>query len=66
MADIPTIVLDYNKKCAECGKGYAAQNGLCLPCVSKAMKGKKMRSAQGAVVAQRFYELKQKFRHSSA
>lgn len=56
------ITLDYNKKCAECGKGYAAQNGLCLSCTGKAMKGKKMKSAQGAIVAQRFYDLKQQLR----
>lgn len=59
---IPTITLDGNKKCAECGADYAAANGLCLQCTSKALHGKRMKTAQGAAVAKRFYDTKQEFR----
>jgi hypothetical protein len=57
---IPTIQISLDKKCAECGsdKAGVAENGLCLGCTSKAIKGKKMRSAQGAAVAARMDELK--------
>lgn len=57
---LPTIVISEEKKCAECGQSFAAPNGLCMSCTTKAIKGKKMRSAQGAAVAARFDELKRK------
>lgn len=34
-----TITIDQNKKCLECGKGGATENGLCLNCTSKALEG---------------------------
>lgn len=49
-----TIKIDLAKKCAECGKGGATDNGLCLDCTTKAITRKKMKSAQGAAVAARF------------
>lgn len=53
-----TINIDLNKKCAECGKGGALDNGLCLGCTTKAISRKKMKSAQGAAVAARFDAMK--------
>jgi hypothetical protein len=55
-----TITIDLEKTCAECRKKGAgvADNGLCLGCTTKAIKGKAMRSAQGAAVAARFDDLK--------
>jgi len=61
---IPTIVIDLDKRCAECkkkGSGVAA-NGLCLSCTTKAIKRKPMKSAEGAAVAARFDELKRGLR----
>ena len=53
-----TINVDLNKKCAECGKGGAVDNGICLKCTSNAISGKKpMKSAQGKAVADRFIQL---------
>lgn len=37
MDETVTISLKEDRKCAECGKGWAAQSGLCLKCVHKAM-----------------------------
>ena len=37
---IPTIEIDMDKKCSDCGKGGACQNGLCLSCVSKRITAK--------------------------
>lgn len=61
---VPTITIDLNKKCAECGSNKAgvAENGLCLQCTSKAVQGKRMLSAAGRAVAARFDDLKR--RHS--
>jgi hypothetical protein len=57
-----TITIDLNKKCAECKKGGAVDNGLCLACTTKAIKRKPMKSAQGAAVAARFDEMKRNLR----
>jgi hypothetical protein len=46
MSDL-TISIDMDKKCGECGKGGATQNGLCLDCVTRVVEGKPMRSAMG-------------------
>ena len=32
MDDIPTITINMDKKCSECGKKGAAQCGLCIRC----------------------------------
>jgi hypothetical protein len=53
-----TITVKMDAKCAECKKGGACDNGLCLGCTSKAIKGKRMKSAQGAAVAARFDNFK--------
>lgn len=53
-----TITVKMDVKCAECKQGGACDNGLCLGCTSKAIKGKKMKTAQGAFVAARFDKLK--------
>lgn len=58
MATIPTFTIDMKGRCAECRGEGTAQNGLCLKCTSKAIKGQKMKSAQGAAVAARFDEMK--------
>ena len=50
---IPTFTINLDKKCAECGKGGAAENGLCLSCTTKTIQGKPMRSAAGRAVAER-------------
>jgi chromosome segregation ATPase len=36
-----TIVVDPNKPCAKCGAMGAVQNGLCLTCISKNIKGQR-------------------------
>ena len=35
-----SIVIDINldAKCRRCGKGGATQSGVCIPCITKAMK----------------------------
>jgi hypothetical protein len=45
-----TINIDMDKKCAECRKGGAAQNGICLQCMTKAIGHKPMKSSQGQAV----------------
>lgn len=50
MSDIPTITIDMGKKCAECGKGGAANSGLCMGCTARAVRGLRMRSARGRYV----------------
>lgn len=61
MQTIPTITVNMDKKCAECGKGGAVDSGICLACTTKAIQGKPMRSEIGRVVAKRF----RGFKHSS-
>jgi hypothetical protein len=58
MADLPTITINMDAKCDECGKGGRSGNGLCLSCTTKAIQGKPMRSPQGRMVAMRFKDLK--------
>jgi hypothetical protein len=33
-----TINIDENRKCNRCGKGGATESGLCLKCISRAIK----------------------------
>ena len=48
------ITIDLDKKCAECGKGCAVPNGLCLGCTMKAVYTKKpLKSAQAKAVRAR-------------
>lgn len=46
-----TINIDMDKRCAECRKGGACQNGLCLACTAKAIAQKPMKSATGKALA---------------
>lgn len=50
---VPTITINMDKKCAECGKGGAAESGICLSCTSKAITGRTMRSEVGRAVQRR-------------
>jgi len=47
------LTIDMDKRCAECGKPGATGSGICLPCATKAMSGKPMRSPAGQVVQRR-------------
>mgnify|MGYP001607319501 CR=1 FL=1 len=38
MKPMSTITIDYEKKCKRCGNLGAMKNGLCMKCMSKAMK----------------------------
>ena len=51
-----TLTIDMDKRCAECGKPGATGSGICLPCATKAMSGKAMRSLAGQAVQRRFAE----------
>lgn len=52
-----TITIDLDKKCAECGKGGAVPNGLCLKCTSKAFDPRaKMKTSVGRAVQRRWQE----------
>jgi hypothetical protein len=58
--DIPTIIIDIDRKCAECRQDGAADNGLCLKCMIRAISGRVMRSIVGKAVQQRFFRDKPK------
>jgi hypothetical protein len=51
-----TLNIDMDKKCAECGKGGATDNGICMKCNTKAISGKPMKSAIGRAVQRRYME----------
>ena len=36
--NIPTFTIDLNKKCVRCHRDGAVNNGLCMTCISKALK----------------------------
>jgi hypothetical protein len=55
-----TITINMDKKCVECGKGGAADSGICLGCTTKALQGKPMKSPTGRAVAQRFLDMKRR------
>lgn len=44
------ITIDMDRKCAECGKGGAVGNGLCLKCTTRAFNPKPMKTAVGRAV----------------
>lgn len=48
-----TVNINMDKKCLECSKGGATDSGICLPCITKAIRGKPMKSVQGRSAAQR-------------
>lgn len=53
-SSIINITINYDKKCIECGKKGATENGLCLNCINKAIKGKPMKTTIGQVIAKKF------------
>ena len=48
-----TITIDMDRRCAECHKGGATQNGLCLRCITRAVEGRVMRTRVGIEVQKR-------------
>ena len=52
-----TIVIDMDSKCHECGKGGAAQSGVCLACTTKALSGKPMKSQRGQMLQARLRQI---------
>lgn len=52
---VATITVNMDKKCAECGKGGAVDNGLCMGCTTKAIAGEAMKSKIGKAVQGRFH-----------
>jgi len=62
---IPTITINMDKECAECGKGGAADSGICLHCTSRAITGRVMKSQEAKAVQQHFFSLKEKLRSNS-
>lgn len=49
-----TITISMDKRCAECGKGGACDNGLCMTCTAKSLRpGVVMKSHIGRQVAHR-------------
>lgn len=47
------VNIDLDQKCPECNKGGSVNNGLCLDCLTKAMRMKPMKSAQGKATQER-------------
>jgi hypothetical protein len=54
---IPTFNFYLDRKCAECRKSGAYDNGLCGGCTTKAIQNRAMKSADGRAVAARFKQL---------
>ena len=55
------ITIEMDKKCAECGKGGRAGNGLCLSCSAKALKkSTRMKSAAGIAAQNYFFDVLKK------
>jgi hypothetical protein len=50
---IPTITIDMNAKCAECGKPGAVPSGICMGCTAKAFREKLLKSEIGRAVQAR-------------
>lgn len=51
------VNVDLNVNCDECGKPGATDSRICLRCISKATKGKPMKSAAGRAVQERIAKL---------
>jgi len=57
--NVPTFHINMDRKCAECGKGGAADSGICLECTSIAIKhSRAMKSPEGRAVKARFTEIR--------
>lgn len=54
------ITLTEDRKCVECGNGWASQGGFCLKCVNKALKWKPMKSAAGRALQAHYRKLFEK------
>ena len=51
------LEIDYDKKCAECGKMGATESNICLKCVTKAMDlNRRMKSRAGKIVQMRIWD----------
>lgn len=48
----PTITIHDGVACGECGRSGATDSGICLPCITKAIGGKRLRTARGRAAAQ--------------
>ena len=35
MAEVPTITVDWDRKCRKCGKRGATEYGLCMRCIAR-------------------------------
>ena len=57
-----TITVDMDKRCLECGKGGAVDSGICLSCITKAIKGRPMKSARGRAVQERIQQVTRSLR----
>lgn len=56
---MPTITVDMNARCAECRKAGRCDNGLCMPCTTKAMdQTVRFRSAEGRAVQARWQNMR--------
>ena len=56
-----TVVINMDAKCAECRKGGAVPNGLCLKCTTKAIyTAKPLKSLQARAVRRRGIEQRAK------
>jgi uncharacterized protein (UPF0335 family) len=55
---ITTITVNLDKPCAECGKGGAVDNCLCLACTALAVAGRTMKSDEGKAVKARAHNLR--------
>lgn len=54
------ININLDRRCAECRRPGAADNGLCLPCSTKAITGGKMKSPAGIAAQQRMHVVLQR------
>lgn len=54
----PTITIDMDAKCAECKAPGRSENGLCLGCTGKAMRGEPMNTPTGQEVRHRLHNQK--------
>jgi hypothetical protein len=49
---LPTVTINLDAKCADCGKGGRLPNTLCLSCTTAAISGKRLKTRHGRHVAQ--------------
>jgi hypothetical protein len=56
MSTVPTITINLEARCDECGNAGCADSGLCLKCTTKAIRRETMRSMAGRAVQRRYFE----------